>query len=68
MSLKAVHIIFVVVCTVFLVSFGLWAVREFRSTGDSGNLVLALVAFVGAAVLIPYGIWFLRKLKNVSYL
>jgi hypothetical protein len=29
---------------------------------------MGIASFVAAAALIVYGFWFLRKLKNVSYL
>ncbi len=68
MSLKAFHIVFVTVCTLFCLGLGLWGLREHRLTQDTGNLVLGVGALVGAVALIVYGRWFLRKLKNVSYL
>jgi len=31
-------------------------------------LILGLLGFAAAAALVWYGLWFLRKLKNVSFL
>lgn len=68
MSLKAFHVVFVVVCTVFTVGFGIWAIRLYRSEGDVSAMVCGVLSLCGAVSLIVYGRWFLRKLKNVSYL
>ena len=68
MSLKAFHIFFVVVSTVFAVAFGAWAVSNYRTTGDLGSLVWGIASLLGAVVLVGYGRWFLRKLKKESYL
>ena len=61
MSLKAFHIFFVVVSTLCVVGLAVWAfVRGFPALG-AGSIV-------AAGALVWYGLWFLRKLKNVSYL
>ena len=68
MSLKAFHIFFVVVSTVFALAFGAWAVSNYRTTGDFGSLIWGIASLLGAVVLVGYGRWFLRKLKKESYL
>ena len=68
MSLKAFHVFFVCICVLFSLGFGAWAVADYLRTGSSGSIALAIGGFVAAAVLVWYGLWFLRKLKNVSYL
>lgn len=68
MSLKAFHIVFVTVCTLLCLGLGVWALREHRETQETGSLVLGIGALVAAVVLVIYGRWFLKKLKNVSYL
>jgi hypothetical protein len=67
-SLKAFHVFFVIVSVLCALGFGAWAIGDYLRTGSSGALVLAILGFVAAAALIWYGLWFLRKLKNVSYL
>jgi hypothetical protein len=69
MSLKALHIVFILASMLLCVAFGAWAVLNFEAEGG-GTLAKAYVtvpavALVGLAV---YGWYFLRKLKNVSYL
>jgi hypothetical protein len=46
--------------------FGAWALWDFGRTGKGGTLVMAVQSFGAAAALVFYGLWFLRKLKNVS--
>ena len=68
MSLKAFHIVFVIVSLLFLGGFGFWALQDFLATGDGLMLTLALASIIGFGVLVWYGIWFLRKLRGWSYL
>jgi hypothetical protein len=68
MSLKAFHVFFVVVSTLLALGFGVWSVADYSRTGQGGTLAMGIAGFVGAGVLVWYGFWFLRKLKNVSYL
>ena len=68
MSLKAFHVFFVVVSTLLAVGFGLWAISDFRSNGDVASLVCGIGSLIGGVGLVGYGRWFMRKLKDVSYL
>ncbi len=68
MSLKALHIVFVAAATLLAAIFGAWAMQQYRGGAGTGYLMTTVVAFVAAISLIVYGRWFLRKLKNVSYL
>lgn len=68
MSLKAFHILFVVVSTMLALGFAWWGFREYRLRGDVNMLVLAGLSVVAGVALLIYGRWFLRKLKHVSYL
>lgn len=67
MSLKTFHIFFVIVSVLCALGFGAWAVSDWMRTGRGGVLVLAILAFVAAAALVFYGLWFLRKLKDVRF-
>ena len=68
MSLKAFHILFVVISTLGSLGFGGWGVWYYRVNGDRSALVCGIISLLVAVVLIWYGRWFLRKLKSVSYL
>ena len=68
MSLKAFHIFFIVVSMALCVVFGVWATQDFARSGSGVHLALGVGSFIGSIVLVCYGVWFLRKLKGVSYL
>ncbi len=68
MSLKTFHIIFIVLSTVLAVGLGVWATRDFAQSGSWAHLSLGVGSFIASVVLVCYGIWFLRKLRHVSYL
>ncbi len=68
MSLKAFHIIFVTVSV--LLSFGMaaWGLHRFLTQGKTSDLLFGIVGIVAAVALLVYGRYFLKKLKNISYL
>ena len=68
MSLKTFHIVFVTMTTILCVGVGVWAIRDYQSAGDIAALALGIGSLLGSLVLAWYGRWFLRKLKNISYL
>jgi hypothetical protein len=68
MSLKAFHIFFIVVSIALAVGFGVWCFRDYSRSGDGVNLALGVASFIGSVSLAWYGVWFLRKLKNESFL
>ncbi len=68
MSLKAFHIFFIIVSTLLALGFGVWAVDDFGRSGSWVNLSLGIGSFIASGALVWYGVWFLRKLKHVSFL
>lgn len=68
MSLKAFHVVFVAVSLLLTLGFGIWAVRDFQTQDHSYSLYLAIASFAAFVLLAVYGVWFLKKLRNVSYL
>lgn len=68
MSLKAFHIVFIVVCAMLCVGLGAWSFLEYKKTPTNefvGGMIVSLAALVALSI---YGRWFLRKLRNESYL
>lgn len=61
MSLKAFHLIFVTLLTTLSFGCAAWAFAE-------GSLFWGVSGVVAGIIVIVYGIYFLRKLKNVGYL
>jgi hypothetical protein len=61
MSLKAFHLIFVTLLTALSFGCAAWAF-------STGNSFWGTVGIVAGIVVIVYGIYFLKKLKRISYL
>jgi len=69
MSLKAVHLIFVNALTALALGTVVWKVRDYLSPeGTRTDLLFAVAGLAGAILVILYGVYFLRKLKKLSYL
>jgi len=61
MSLKAFHLIFVTLLTSLSIGCAAWAFQ-------SGNPGWGVTGILAAALVIVYCVYFLKKLKKVSYL
>ena len=68
MSLKAFHVVFIIVSILLAAWFGWWSVNSYRNTAEVSHLVMGAFSFIGMIVLVFYFRWFLKKLKNESYL
>jgi len=69
MSLKAFHVIFITASSLMLFGFGTWMLRTYRGPeGIASDLGWAVAALTAAVGLLVYEGFFLKKLKNVSYL
>lgn len=69
MSLKAFHVIFISISSLMLFGFGAWMLREYRGPeGVGSDLLWAAGAILAGVSLLVYERFFLKKLKNVSYL
>jgi len=61
MSLKAFHLIFVTMFTTMSFGFAAWGFV-------SGHILAGLLGIVMGILIIVYGVYFLKKLKKISYL
>ena len=61
MSLKAFHLIFVTLLTALAFGCAAWAFQ-------SGNGWWGVTGIGAGILVIVYGVYFLKKLKNISYL
>ena len=68
MSLKALHVVFVVASIVLAISFGAWSINEFAHGGARSNLWFGIGSLIAGLLLIVYGRAILKKLKDISYL
>ena len=69
MSLKAFHIIFVTASSALALGCGIWLlIKGFSADGTNRDILFGISSLLGAAGLIFYGRYFLKKFKNISYL
>lgn len=69
MSLKAFHLVFITASCLLAFGFAAWEVKSYCSPESKvWDLVLGVGSFAAGVGLIFYERYFLRKLKNVSYL
>jgi len=69
MSLKTFHVIFITLASLMLFGFGGWMWRAYRGPeGAASDLAWAIAALAAGVGLLVYEGFFLKKLKNVSYL
>ena len=64
MSLKALHLIFISLSTILSFGFSYWSLI----IAEQVLLIYGIMSLIFGIVLILYGVWFLKKLKEVSYL
>jgi len=69
MSLKAFHVVFIVAAILLAGAFAAWSlVNYFSPDGRVSDLMVGAGSAVAALGLVGYELYFLKKLKNVSYL
>jgi len=70
MSLKAIHLVFISASTLLAMGFSGWSLSNFFAPegGVKLDLALGLGSALSAVGLMVYGVYFLKKLKNVSFL
>ncbi len=70
MSLKAVHILFIIASTLLCFGFAAWSFQASSNEeiGKQGYLAMSVVSGLLGIALLVYGRYFLKKLRHVSYL
>lgn len=66
MSLRAVHIVFIVASIGMSAVVGWWGVQQYRAGGDTTGLALAAFFLVLGVGLIAYGRYFAKKSKELD--
>ena len=64
MSLKAFHLVFILLSILFSFVLGVWGVMN----GGTAELVMGIVSLAGTVGMSIYLVFFLKKFKHVSYL
>jgi hypothetical protein len=65
MSLKGFHILFITVSTLLALGVGAWCLWVNSIEGAPVFQIGAVCAFISAAGLMIYGVWFYRKMKRL---
>lgn len=65
MSLRAFHIVFIIVTVVLSLYVALWGIREFAQERSNMGLVMAILFFATAIGLMIYGKKAFTKLKEL---
>ncbi len=68
MSLKAFHILFITASVLLAFWFGWFELTRYADTRQTMDLCFGGGSCVIGVGLIAYGIYFLKKLKHISYL
>tara|TARA_B100000929_G_scaffold238184_1_gene195020 strand:- start:299 stop:505 length:207 start_codon:yes stop_codon:yes gene_type:complete len=68
MSLKAFHLVFIILSIMFTLMFGIWGVVNHGSSGKTAELVMGVLSLMGTLGLSVYLYFFLKKFKHISYL
>ena len=69
MSLKAFHLVFITAASALAVGFGIWELKNgFSKDGSAWDFVYGIASFIVGIGLLFYERYFLKKLKDVSYL
>ena len=64
MSLKAFHLVFILLSILFSCVVGIWGVIN----GGTAELVMGIISLAGMVGMSVYLVFFLKKFKHVSYL
>jgi len=69
MSLKAFHVVFITASSALAFGCGVWELKNaFAPEGGAMDVVFGVGGLLAGVGLIIYERYFLKKLKNVSYL
>lgn len=66
MSLRWIHLIFVLVVLIATDLFGAWAVWSYVQTGEGVRLAAGIASFIFGFAAVVYAIWVVRELRKVE--
>ena len=67
MSLRAIHVIVILLSIGLLLFFGVWAIATYQTIQMPANLVLGLISLFAGILLLPYIVWFIMKIKKRAF-
>jgi hypothetical protein len=66
MSLRTVHLIFILIVIISAEMFGARELYQYRMGGETSALVLGLVALAGGLIACVYAFYFVRKMDEAD--
>lgn len=66
MSLKAFHIVFIVISTLLCAVMVAWGWNEYAASKSGLGLLLGITGLAGLGLLIPYYGWFRKKMRTLG--
>lgn len=66
MSLRTMHLVFILVATVMADMFGAWAIWHYPVTHDPMTLALGIFTLVGGLALALYALFFVRSFERAK--
>lgn len=67
MSLKVIHVLFIVCSILLTLGFGGWCLQTYLQEKQTMYLIFALLSVVALGGLVAYMFWFARKLKSGAF-
>ena len=65
MSLKAFHIVFIIVCVALSLYVGMWGIRDYMLERSVSALTVGILFLLSGAILVLYGRSALEKFKHL---
>ena len=66
MSLRTVHLVFVLIVIISAEMFGARELYQYRMTGETSTLVLGIIALAGGLAACVYAFYFVRKMDSAD--
>lgn len=66
MSLKAVHICFIILSIILTAGFGYWGIQNHEQTSNMISLYLGIGSILGSLLLVVYLFCFIQKMKKMG--
>ena len=66
MSLTVFHIVFVFASVAMSALVGGWGIRNYLQTNNTTHLAVGAATLLLGALLLPYSIWFVRKMRKLN--
>ena len=64
MSLRAIHILVILTSILLAVLYGAWSLKDYFDSNNRLSLYLGVLSFLVAGILVPYILWFLKKIRG----